>query len=145
MLKKIDKESDNFVMAREKMAEIYLSELKDRRSYTKCYQDILTEFPTAENHKLGGDALMKIQEPEEAIKLYERAYDMTQDAELVRLIGNALVMTHDFSKAIGFYEHTLEGDPSKMDLRKDLAMLYSKKKDWEPAKRCIITALRTLK
>lgn len=64
MLKKIDKESDNYVMAREKMAEIYLSELKDRRSYTKCYQDILTEFPTAENHKLGGDALMKIQEPE---------------------------------------------------------------------------------
>ncbi len=52
------------------MAEIYLSELKDRRSYTKCYQDILTEFPTAENHKLSGDALMKIQEPEEAIKLY---------------------------------------------------------------------------
>ncbi len=59
------------------MAEIYLSELKDRRSYTKCYQDILTEFPTAENHKLSGDALMKIQEPEEAIKLYQRAYEMT--------------------------------------------------------------------
>ncbi len=54
-------------------------------------------------------------------------------------------MTHDYSKAIGFYEHTLESDPNKMELRKDLASLYSKRKDWDQAKRCIITALRTLK
>lgn len=70
---------------------------------------------------------------------------MTHDSELVRLIGSSLVMTHDYNKAIGFYEHTLETDPNKMELRKDLAQLYTKRKEWEQAKRCIIAALRTLK
>lgn len=41
MLKKIDKDSPNFVEAKKKEADIYLKELMDRKNYTRCYMEIL--------------------------------------------------------------------------------------------------------
>ena len=48
---------------------------------------------------------MDIQEPEEAIIYYERALQrQSEDTVLVREVGKALVMTHDYSRAIKYYE-----------------------------------------
>jgi len=41
MLKKITPDNPNFVQAKKKQAEIYLSELKDRQNYQRCYLEIL--------------------------------------------------------------------------------------------------------
>jgi tetratricopeptide repeat protein 21B len=48
-----------------------------------------------------GESLIKIQEPEEAIVQFEKALkDRPEDSKLIREIGQALVMTHDYNKAI---------------------------------------------
>lgn len=60
MLKKVDASNPNFVEAKKKMAEIYLDELKDRKSYTRCYMEILDADATISNYKMVGSALMDI-------------------------------------------------------------------------------------
>lgn len=54
-------------------------------------------------------------------------------------------MTHDYKRAIKYYETTLQEDPKLLDLRTDLAELYIKLKAYEDAKRVLIAALKYLK
>jgi len=93
-----------------------------------------------------GNALMDIQEPEEAIKFYEKALMMdTEDVNLIREVGKALVMTHDYNKTIWYYENALREDPNLLDLWTDLAELYIKLKDFDKAKEILIDAMKYLK
>ena len=89
---------------------------------------------------------MDIQEPEEAIIYYERALDKDpDDLVLIREVGKALVMTHDYNRAIKYYEQTLHEEPHLFELRGDLADLYIKLKAFDEAKRVLIDALKTLR
>lgn len=54
-------------------------------------------------------------------------------------------MTHDYSRAIKYYETTLLDDPKLLDLRTDLAELYIRLRAHEDAKRVLIDALKFLK
>jgi tetratricopeptide repeat protein 21B len=54
-------------------------------------------------------------------------------------------MTHDYSRAIKYYETRLKEDPKLLDLRSDLADLYFKLKSHGDAKRVLIDALKFLK
>lgn len=54
-------------------------------------------------------------------------------------------MTHDYNRAIKYYEHTLMEDPKLFDLRIDLAELYVKLKAFDEAKRVLIEALKSIK
>jgi len=93
-----------------------------------------------------GNALMDIQEPEEAIKYYEKALMIDpEDLSLIREVGKALVMTHDYNKAIRYYENALREDPNLLDLRTDLAELYIKLKDFDKGREILIEALKYLK
>ena len=67
MLKKIQPGDRSFIQAKKKQAQIYLDELKDRQNYTRCYLEILDAKSSVENFKMVAQALMDIQEPEEAI------------------------------------------------------------------------------
>ena len=88
---------------------------------------------------------MDIQEPEEAIQFYEKALEKDpDDLVLIREVGRALVMTHDYNRAIKYYEQTLLDDPKLFDLRIDLAELYIKLKGFDDAKRVLIEALKFL-
>jgi tetratricopeptide repeat protein 21B len=46
----------------------------------------------------------------------------------VREVGRALVMTHDYNRAVKYYETRLAEDSKLIDLRTDLAELYLKLK-----------------
>ncbi len=85
---------------------------------------------------------MDIQEPEEAIQYYERALErQSEDINLVREVGKALVMTHDYARAVKYYETRLAEDPRLLDLRTDLATLYFRLKAYDQAQRVINESL----
>jgi len=144
MLKKIPFESSCFKDARIKMADIYLNQLMDRRHYAKCYIEIAKSKETPEYYRLAGDAMMRIQEPEKAIELYEHAFEMSKDSTLVRDIGRALVMTHDYKKAIKYYETALLNDNREYILREDLSELHMKLGKFEQAKEVVYQGLELL-
>ena len=106
----------------------------------------IIDFDASEsNYRLVADALMDIQEPEEAVIFYEKALQQSgDDISLVREIGKAHVMTHDYNKAIRYYETALNDDPKLLDLSTDLAELYFKLKAFDEAKRVIIEAMKSL-
>lgn len=54
-------------------------------------------------------------------------------------------MTHDYNRAIRYYENTLRDDPKLFDLRNDLAELYIKLKAFDDSKRVLIDALKSIK
>lgn len=64
---------------------------------------------------------------------------------LVREVGKALVMTHDYSRAIKYYETRLVEDPKLLELRNDLADLYLKLRGFDAARNVLIDALKYLK
>merc|ERR1719156_109400 len=65
------------------------------------------------------------------------------DPMLVQKIGQALTQTHDYEKAITYYQDALRKDPHKLDLRQDLAKLYVRLQRWEDAIRELEEALQT--
>lgn len=60
MLKKIETTHPDYIDAKKKMADIYLTELKDRKNYTRCYMEILDADASVANYKMVGNALMDI-------------------------------------------------------------------------------------
>jgi tetratricopeptide repeat protein 21B len=65
--------------------------------------------------------------------------------QLVREVGKALVMTHDYNRAVKYYETRLKEDPKLLDLRIDLAELYFKLKVHDEAKRVLTEAIKYIK
>ena len=62
----------------------------------------------------------------------------------MREVGRALVMTHDYNRAVKYYETRLQEDPKLLDLRNDLAELYLKLKVFDQSKRVLIDGLKYL-
>ncbi|CAH1406515.1 unnamed protein product [Nezara viridula] len=93
-----------FVQNEMKKAEIYLKFLKDERGYRDCYQRLVDSDPTPENLVLLGDAYLAIQEPDLAIKSYEKAMqNLTENAKLMCKLARVLVKCHQYNKAIKSY------------------------------------------
>ena len=74
ILRAVKSDSVYFVESRKMLADIHLNCLKSRKGYARCYYEIIDSNPTFENYKIYGDALIKINEPEEASTAYEKAY-----------------------------------------------------------------------
>mmetsp|Transcript_38825 Transcript_38825/g.38368 ORF Transcript_38825/g.38368 Transcript_38825/m.38368 type:complete len:606 (-) Transcript_38825:24-1841(-) len=107
--------------------------------------EIIDADSTEANFRMVGDAFMDIQEPEEAVVYYEKALQVSgDDISLVREIGKAHVVTHDYNRAIRYYETALSNDSKLLDLSTDLAELYFKLKAFDEAKRVIIEAMKAL-
>jgi tetratricopeptide (TPR) repeat protein len=84
-----------------------------------------------------GEAFMKIDESEQAMKAYVAASkESPQDASVASQVGHALVATHNYGKAMEHYESALpivEDSLAKLDLCYDVAELYFKLKNYERA------------
>lgn len=68
-----------------------------------------------------GDALMKINEPYDAVTAYQKSFELNPaDDDIVRVIGHCLSLTYDYQKAIQYYENALSKNPTRNDLVVDL-------------------------
>lgn len=132
-----------FMKAKAKMADILLKYKKDKKAYARCYAELVERNRTEENSLLLGDAYMNIQEPEKSIEVYEAALELSPESTiLASKIGKALVKTHDYGRAISYYESALAKDSSGASVLKyDLAELYFKLKNYDDAERAITEAL----
>ncbi|XP_012939708.1 tetratricopeptide repeat protein 21B isoform X2 [Aplysia californica] len=141
MLRNITADQPYFVEAREKMADIYLNHRKDKRLYASCYRELNDKHPSTHTCLLLGDAYMSVQEPEKAIEVYESALKKNpKDAALATKIGQALVKTHNYGKAINYYEASLKSG-GQASLRYDLAELLLKLRQYDKAEKVLRQAL----
>ncbi|XP_027722007.1 tetratricopeptide repeat protein 21B isoform X2 [Vombatus ursinus] len=141
MLRNVTPEQPYFVETKEKMADIYLKHRKEKKLYVSCYRDLVEKLPNPHTFLLLGDAYMNIQEPEEAIEAYEQALKQNpKDVTVASKIGKALVKTHNYSKAITYYEAALKSGQQNF-LCYDLAELLLKLKRYEKAEKVIQHAL----
>ncbi|KAK6970975.1 Tetratricopeptide repeat protein 21B [Biomphalaria glabrata] len=141
MLRNITPDQPYFVEAREKMANIYLNYRKDKKLYASCYRELVDKYPSTQTSLLLGDAYMSIQEPEKAIEVYEAALKQNpKDAALASKIGQALVKTHNYGKAINYYEVSLKTG-GQSSLRYDLAELLLKLKQYDKAEKVLKQAI----
>ncbi|KAM5156060.1 tetratricopeptide repeat protein 21B isoform 2-T2 [Callospermophilus lateralis] len=141
MLRNVTAEQPYFIEAKEKMADIYLKHRKDKMLYITCYREIAERIPSPRSFLLLGDAYMNIQEPEEAIVAYEQALNQNpKDGTLASKIGKALIKTHNYSKAITYYEAALKSGQQNY-LCYDLAELLLKLKWYDKAEKVLQHAL----
>ncbi|XP_053733860.1 tetratricopeptide repeat protein 21B isoform X1 [Synchiropus splendidus] len=141
MLRNITPEQPYYIQAKEKMADIYLNHRREKRLYASCYRDMVEKLPSPHTYLLLGDAYMNIQEPERAIEVYEQALKKNpKDGALASKIGKALVKTHNYIKAINYYEAALKTEQQNF-LRYDMAELLMKMKQYERCERILQDAL----
>ncbi|KTG00499.1 hypothetical protein cypCar_00025844, partial [Cyprinus carpio] len=141
MLRNITPEQPYYIQAKEKMAEIYLNHRKEKRLYVSCYRDLVDKLPSPHTFLLLGDAYMNIQEPELAIEVYEQALKKNpKDGAVASKIGKALVKTHNYVKAINYYEAALKSGQQNF-LRYDLADLLMKLRQYERCEKVLQEAL----
>ncbi|XP_072364247.1 tetratricopeptide repeat protein 21B-like isoform X1 [Scyliorhinus torazame] len=141
MLRSILPEQPYYIEAQKKLAQIYLHKQKDQRLYISCYIDLYERFPNPHISLLLGDAYITIQEPEKAIEVYEQVLKKNpHDGHLVRKIGQALVKTHHYTKAIHYFETALKIGGQDF-LCHDLAELLLKLRLFEKAKKVLRKAL----
>ncbi|XP_058585434.1 tetratricopeptide repeat protein 21A isoform X2 [Neofelis nebulosa] len=141
MLRNITPKQPFYVEAKEKMANIYLQTRKDIRLYIGCYRELCEQLPGPHTSLLLGDAFMNIQEPEKALEAYDEAYRKNpHDALLVSRIGQAYVKTHQYAKAINYYEAAQKINGQDF-LCCDLAELLLKLKKFNKAEKVLKQAL----
>ncbi|XP_023557980.1 tetratricopeptide repeat protein 21A isoform X4 [Octodon degus] len=141
MLRDITPKQPCYMEAKEKMASIYLQIRKDTYLYIGCYRELCEHLPGPHTSLLLGDAFMNIQEPEKALEVYDKAYKKNpHDASLVSRIGQAYVKTHQYSKAINYYEAAQKISGQDF-LCCDLAELLLKLKKFNKAEKVLKQAL----
>ncbi|XP_063424970.1 tetratricopeptide repeat protein 21B-like [Mytilus trossulus] len=141
MLRNVAPDQPYYVQAREKMADIYLHHRKDKRLYASCYRELVEKHPSTQTSLLLGDAYMSIQEPEKAIEVYEQALKKNpKESTLASKIGQALVKTHNYGKAINYYEAALKTGGQSF-LRYDLAELLLKLRQYDKAEKVLSAVL----
>ncbi|KAF6773261.1 hypothetical protein AHF37_06976 [Paragonimus kellicotti] len=136
-LRAIRKEHPYYLTARQHMANIYLHHRKEKKLYAACYRELAETIGTAEANLLLGDAYMTIQEPDRAMEVYEAVLRKhPNDLRLASKMGQALVRTHNYWKAVSYYEAAVKG--GQTTLRLDLTDLLIKLKQYEKAKRILV-------
>jgi tetratricopeptide repeat protein 21B len=108
MLDKIPDDSLTFVRAQLIKADILLHHSRDHEAYAQCFHLLVEREKTAKHYSLLGEAYLKILNPERAVDAFEAARKLDpNNARLRARIGRALVATHEYHRAIDFYEHAI--------------------------------------
>ena len=138
MLEKIQDDSPTFMKAQLLKAEIMLNNNRDKEGFTLCYEQLVEKDKSSAAYSMLGEAYLRILNPEAAVDAFEQAYRLDpSNAQLRERIGKSLVATHEYHRAIDFYESALrevsksiapgQSKPSEaVALGHDLAKLYMK-------------------
>ena len=133
LLSQVTPEKVYFIKAQTVMANIYLHHRSDKRMYVNCYRKLVEIEPSLHHLLLLGEAYMKVQEPDKAIQVYQKALEQNPgDAGICSKIGKAMITTHDYNKAVAYYESAVKDNPNS-PLRHELAELYIKLKRFDQA------------
>uniref|UniRef100_A0A182WY98 Tetratricopeptide repeat protein 21B n=1 Tax=Anopheles quadriannulatus TaxID=34691 RepID=A0A182WY98_ANOQN len=143
LLKRMQPNQPYYVQAKTKMAYIYLHQRKDRLAFSQCFRELVANCPSASSYLMLGDAYMSIQEPDDAIKAYREAIRQSpHDALLASKLGRAYVRTHQYQKAIAYYQEAIL-HPENYPLKLDLAELYLKLKQYQNAEQTLADELNS--
>ncbi|KAM5158028.1 tetratricopeptide repeat protein 21A [Mantella aurantiaca] len=141
MLRDVTPNQPYYIEVKQKMAEIYLKNRKDKQLYIACYRELSEKLPGSQTSLLLGDAYMNIQEPEKALEVYDQAQrKKPKDATLASRVGLSLVKTHQYKKAVNYYEAALKMSEEEF-LCCDLADLFLKLKNYNKAENLLQHAL----
>ncbi|XP_019763181.2 tetratricopeptide repeat protein 21B isoform X1 [Dendroctonus ponderosae] len=141
LLGKIGKGESCYKEARMKMADMFLTNRRDKHAFLEVYQDFVKEQPSAESYVLLGDACMKILEPDDALQNYEKALkENPNDLFLMRKMGKALVQTHYFNRAVEYYKKSIK-EVKDPELTLQLADLYLNLREYEKGELLLLDEL----
>uniref|UniRef100_A0A8B9LN90 Tetratricopeptide repeat domain 21A n=1 Tax=Astyanax mexicanus TaxID=7994 RepID=A0A8B9LN90_ASTMX len=132
-----------YIQGKEKMANIYLERMRNKKLYIESYREICQQLPGPHSKILLADAFMKIQEPEKAIEVYQEAVKMApKDATFVKKICQALVRTYQYDKAVEYYMTALSTSMND-SVYLELAELLFKLQHFEKAQHILEKALES--
>jgi tetratricopeptide repeat protein 21B len=85
-----------------------LNHNRDKEGYTQCYHQLVQRDPSSQNYALLGEAYLRILNPEAAVDALLRAHELDRgNARLRGRIGRAMVATHEYHRAVDFYEQAI--------------------------------------
>ena len=184
LLRTVDADSRFYTRAKVRMADIFLHHKKSRAAFIAAFVDLCTVAPSLHNLGLLAEAHMAVQEPEAAIATYERALEAISTREreqegsvsssasdsgddgsltvsaIYSRIGQAMIATHDYRRAVEYYEEAVRGEeerdrqreerglrphPHVCLLLQDLAALYHRIKQYDDAAATVAKALEASK
>lgn len=99
-------------------------------------------------HLLLGDAYLRVEQPERAIEVYESVLRWEPgDLRVASKMGEALVMTHEFERAVLYYESALQsGTPIGLSpLLPDLTLLLVRLKQLDKAEAILTAGLESIR
>ena len=68
--------------------------------------------PDYDTHVMLGEALLAVQEPAQAVRAFEAALELApRDSNLACRIGKALVATHDYQRAVDYFNKAVRNSP----------------------------------
>ncbi|XP_001655859.2 tetratricopeptide repeat protein 21B isoform X2 [Aedes aegypti] len=145
LLKTIKPNQQYYIQAKTKMAHFYLVHKKDRLAYAQCFRELVANCPGPSSYLMLGDAYMSIQEADEAIEAYRQAQKQNpRDALLASKLGRAYVKTHQYKKAISYYQEAI-ATPENSLLKLDLAELFLKLKQYSNAEQTLVDEIELSK
>ncbi|KAF5302439.1 hypothetical protein FQR65_LT08528 [Abscondita terminalis] len=126
LLSNVHPKESYFLQAKTKLANIILEYRQDEKAYLQCYLEMAEVDAGPESLILLADAYLNILEVEKALETYEKAVNINpKDAYLCSKMGKALVKTHNFSRAITYYQEAIKLTDNS-DLKLQLTDLYIK-------------------
>lgn len=125
LLSHVPPTSEYYIPACTQMGKLYLVQRHNAGKYIACLEEMVQKKPCPQSYVELGEAYTTVQEHEKAIVAYEKARALGPDhSDLAVRIGRSLVSTHDYQRAVQYYNDALRADASIFSVRADLAMLY---------------------
>lgn len=136
ILKNVEQQEESYEIAKIKLADIYLTKLKQPRAYAKCYIDIVEKVRSRKNLEMLGDALYNIQEFEESQSIYlDIEEEFGGDRYLCLKIGECYTKMHYFLKARNYFENCLGVFEENFEIKLEYGRLLRKLKDYSKIKK----------
>ncbi|VDK32982.1 unnamed protein product [Taenia asiatica] len=148
-LRGVPSDRPGYILAKQRMADVYLNHRKEWKLYIACYKELAETLDMCVfAHLLLGDAYLRVEQPERAIEVYESVLRWEPgDLRVASKMGEALVMTHEFERAVLYYESALQrGAPIGLSrLLPDLTLLHVRLKQLDKAEAILTVGLESIK